>query len=453
MWAARPQPPSPPRHFLLGNAPELGRSPLEFVVRARQEFGDIVRLRIPLVRAYLVAHPDDIKHVVQDNHDNYTKENIDYRLLRRGLGNGLLTSDGPYWTRQRRLIQPIFLRERVVQMGAIMAQEAQRLVCHWERRGVEREPFDIAAEMTRVTLAIVARALFSFDVTQHARLIGEALTTMNESMAQAGFSALFPFLPSRSNRLTRRARRTLDSVIWKIIADRRASADWPDDLLSLLLSARDPQSGKTLSDLQVRDEVATFLLAGHETTANALAWTWYLLAQNPDAQAKLDAEVAEVLDRRPPGVEDVPRLKYATMVIEESLRLYPPAWAFSRSNIEEDQLAGYRIKRGSLIYISQYVTHRHPEFWPDPDRFDPERFTPERNAERPKYTYFPFGGGPRACIGSQFALAEAVIILCTIAQRWRLRLVPDHPVRMYPLITLRPRYGIEVMAEPLGLKA
>jgi len=402
------------------------------------------------VRAYLVAHPDDIKHVVQDNHDNYTKENIDYRLLRRGLGNGLLTSDGSYWTRQRRLIQPIFVRERIVQAGAIVTQEAQRLACQWERCGRDREPFDVAAEMTRVTLAIVARALFSVDITQYARLIGEALTTMNESMAQAGLSALFAFIPSRSNRRTRRASRTLDSVIWKIIAARRASADWPDDLLSLLLSARDQQSGKPLSDLQVRDEIATFLLAGHETTANALAWTWYLLGQNPDAEARLQAEVAAVLNGRPPQVEDVPRLKYAMMVIEESMRLYPPAWAFSRSNIEEDELAGYRIKRGSLLYISQYVTHRHPDFWPDPERFDPERFTPQRSAARPKYTYFPFGGGPRACIGSQFALTEAVIILCTIAQRWRLRLVPDHPVQMYPLITLRPRYGIQVIAERIG---
>lgn len=420
------------------------------MVRARQEYGDIVRLRMPLVRAYLVAHPDDIKHVVQDNHDNYTKENIDYRLLRRGLGNGLLTSDGSYWTRQRRLIQPIFVRERIVQAGAIVTQEAQRLACQWERCGRDREPFDVAAEMTRVTLAIVARALFSVDITQYARLIGEALTTMNESMAQAGLSALFAFIPSRSNRRTRRASRTLDSVIWKIIAARRASADWPDDLLSLLLSARDQQSGKPLSDLQVRDEIATFLLAGHETTANALAWTWYLLGQNPDAEARLQAEVAAVLNGRPPQVEDVPRLKYAMMVIEESMRLYPPAWAFSRSNIEEDELAGYRIKRGSLLYISQYVTHRHPDFWPDPERFDPERFTPQRSAARPKYTYFPFGGGPRACIGSQFALTEAVIILCTIAQRWRLRLVPDHPVQMYPLITLRPRYGIQVIAERIG---
>ncbi len=402
------------------------------------------------MRAYLVAHPDDIKHVVQDNHDNYTKENIDYRLLRRGLGNGLLTSDGSYWTRQRRLIQPIFVRERIVQAGAIVTQEAQRLACQWERCGRDREPFDVAAEMTRVTLAIVARALFSVDITQYARLIGEALTTMNESMAQAGLSALFAFIPSRSNRRTRRASRTLDSVIWKIIAARRASADWPDDLLSLLLSARDQQSGKPLSDLQVRDEIATFLLAGHETTANALAWTWYLLGQNPDAEARLQAEVAAVLNGRPPQVEDVPRLKYAMMVIEESMRLYPPAWAFSRSNIEEDELAGYRIKRGSLLYISQYVTHRHPDFWPDPERFDPERFTPQRSAARPKYTYFPFGGGPRACIGSQFALTEAVIILCTIAQRWRLRLVPDHPVQMYPLITLRPRYGIQVIAERIG---
>jgi cytochrome P450 len=446
----RREPPSPPGHLLVGNAPELSAGPLDFVVRARRDYGDVVRLRFPFVRAYLVAHPDDIKHILQDNHENYTKENIDYRLLRRGLGKGLLTSDGPYWTRQRRLIQPIFLRERVAQMGELMAQEAQRLVRDWEQRVGGGKPFDVAAEMTRVTLAIVARALFSLDVAHYARVIGESLTTMNEAMAQAGFSALLPFLPSRSNRRTRSARRALDSVIWKVIAERRKSTDWPDDLLSLLLSARDQQTGKPLSDIQVRDEVATFLLAGHETTANALAWTWYLLGCNPQCEARLHAEVAEVLRGRAPCVADLPRLRYATMVIGESLRMYPPAWAISRSNLEEDELGGYRIRRGSLIYISQYVTHRHPDFWPDPDYFDPERFTPERSPARPKYAYFPFSGGPRACIGSQFALAEAVLILCSIAQRWRLKLVPEHPVQMYPLITLRPRFGIQVTAHPLG---
>jgi len=446
----RREPPSPPGHFLIGNAPELSAAPLDFVMRARRDYGDLVRLRFPLVRAYLAAHPDDIKHILQDNHDNYTKDNIDYRLLRRGLGNGLLTSDGPYWTRQRRLIQPIFLRERVAQMGDLMAQEAQRLVRDWQRRNLDREPFDAAAEMTRVTLAIVARALFSLDVAQYAQVIGESLTTMNEAMAQAGFSALLPFLPSRSNRRTRAAARALDRVIRKIIADRRASAKWPDDLLSLLLAARDQETGKPLSDVQVRDEVATFMLAGHETTANALAWTWYLLGRNPQCEAKLHAEAAEVLRGRPPCTADLPRLRYAAMVIEESLRLYPPAWAISRSNLEEDELAGYRIRRGSLIYISQYVTHRHPDFWPDPDRFDPDRFTPERSAGRPKYAYFPFSGGPRACIGSQFALTEAILVLCTIAQRWRLRLVPQHPVELNPLITLRPRYGVKVVLEPLG---
>ncbi len=419
-------------------------------MRARRDYGDIVRLRFPLVRAYMVAHPDDIKHILQDNHDNYTKDNIDYRLLRRGLGNGLLTSDGPYWTRQRRLIQPIFLRERVAQMGDLMAEEAQRLVRDWERRKLDREPFDAAAEMTRVTLAIVARALFSLDIAQYAQVIGQSLTTMNEAMAQAGFSALLPFLPSRSNRRTRAAARALDRVIWKIMAERRASAKWPDDLLSLLLSARDQETGKPLSDVQVRDEVATFMLAGHETTANALAWTWYLLGRNPQSEAKLHAEVAEVLRGRPPCTADLPRLRYSAMVIEESLRLYPPAWAISRSNLEEDELAGYRIRRGSLIYISQYVTHRHPDFWPDPDRFDPDRFTPERSAARPRYAYFPFSGGPRACIGSRFALTEAILVLCTIAQRWRLRLVPQHPVELHPLITLRPRYGVKVVLEPLG---
>jgi cytochrome P450 len=445
----RREPPSPPGHFLVGNGPELAAEPLNFAFKAQREYGDIVRLRFPFVRAYLVAHPDDIKHVVQDNHDNYTKKNIDYRLLKGGLGEGLLTSDGPYWVNQRRLIQPMFHRERIAGYAAMMAQAAADLADDWQPRAQSGEPFDVAAEMTRVALAIVARTLFSVDVAQYARIIGDSLTTMNEAMAQAGLTALLPFLPTRTNRRIRAAKRALDSIIWKIIAERRASAQKPDDLLSLLLSARGGAAGRPLSDIQVRDEVVTFLLAGHETTSNALAWTWYLLGKNPHAEDQLRAELAAVLGGRQPGVEDLPRLPYAAMVIDESMRLYPPAWAFSRSNLEEDELGGYRIKRGSLIYISQYITHRHPAFWPELDRFDPERFTPERIAARPKYAYFPFGGGPRACIGSQFALMEAALIVCTLAQRYRLWLVQDHRVEMQPLVTLRPRYGIKVVAQSL----
>ena len=446
--SARREPPSPPGHFLVGNGPELKADPLGFIVKAHRDYGDVIRIRIPLVRAYLAAHPDDIKHVVQDNHDNYTKNNIDYRLLKGGLGDGLLTSDGPYWLNQRRLIQPVFVRERIAQFGTLMAQAAQRLADDWEPRARSGEPFDVAAEMTRVTLAIVARALFSVDIVEHASVIGESLTTMNEAMGQAGLSALLPFLPTRANRRIRAAKRALDEVIWRIIAHRRASTAATDDMLSILLSARDRERDKPLSDKQIRDEVATFLLAGHETTANALAWTWYLLGQNPDAEDKLCAELAEVLGGRAPCVEDLPRMRYTAMVIDESMRLYPPAWAFSRSNLDEDELGGYRIRRGSLIYISQYVTHRHPAFWEEPDRFEPERFTPERVAARPKYAYFPFGGGPRTCIGSQFALAEAALILGTLAQRYRLRLVPNHRVEMQPLVTLRPRYGVKVVVQP-----
>jgi len=444
----RSEPPSPPGHFLLGNVRELSADPLNFVVKARRDYGDFVRMRFPFVRAYLAAHPDDIRHIVQDNHDNYTKNNIDYRLLKGGLGEGLLTSDGPYWLSQRRLLQPMFLRERITELGALMVDEANRLVEEWKPRAHSGKSFDAAVDMTRVTLAIVSRAMLSTDISQHARIIGESLTTMNEAMAQAGLSALLPFLPTRTNRRIRAAKRALDAVIWKIIAERRASADQPDDLLGLLLAARDRETGRPLSDTQVRDEVATFLLAGHETTANALSWTWYLLGRNPHAEAKLHAELDEVLRGRAPEVKDLPRLRYAAMVIEESLRLYPPAWAFSRSNIDDDELSGYRIRRGSLIYISQYVTHRHPGFWEEPDRFDPERFTPERCAMRPKYAYFPFGGGPRACIGSQFALTEAALILCTLAQRYSLKIVRHHPVEMQPLVTLRPRYGIKVIAQP-----
>jgi cytochrome P450 len=446
---ARREPPSPPGHFLLGNAPELSADRLNFIVRAQRDYGDVIRLRIPFVRGYMVTHPDDLRHILQDNHDNYTKNNLDYRLLKSGLGEGLLTSEGPYWMRQRRLIQPIFHRDRIAAFAPLMLEAANRVVEHWRPRAERGEPFDVAPEMTMVTLAIVARALLSVDIAEHATVIGESLTTMNQSMGEAGLGALVPWLPTRTNRRIRAAKRALDAVIWKIIAQRRASTTWPDDLLSLLLTTRDEQTGRPLTDLQIRDEVATFLLAGHETTANALSWSWYLLAQNPDAESKLHAELAQA--RNPPasGADELRQLGYTRMVIDEAMRLYPPVWAFSRTNVNDDEVGGYRIKRGSLIYMTQYVTHRHPAFWEQPERFEPERFTPERSVGRPKYAYFPFAGGPRACLGNQFALAEAAIILGTLARHYRLRLVPGHPVAMHPLVTLRPRYGIKVVAEPI----
>jgi cytochrome P450 len=447
----RREPPGPRGHFLFGNGRELTTDPLNFIVRTQRDYGDFVRLRFPFVRAYMAAHPEDIKHVLQVNRDNYTKNNIDYRLLKGGLGEGLLTSEGPHWRNQRRLIQPIFLRERIAAFVPLMQQAAHHLADQWKSRAERGAPFDVATEMTAVTLAIVSRALLSTDIEEHTGIIGESLTTMNEAMAQAGLGALLPWLPTRANRRIRAAKRTLDTVIWQIIAQRRRNnGSEYNDLLSVLLNACDEQTGQGLSDVQIRDELATFLLAGHETTANALSWTWYLLAQNPGAERKLYRELAEMLGGGAPSADELPNLTYTKMVVDETLRLYPPAWAISRSNIADDEIAGYSIRRGSLIYMSQYVTHRHPAFWEDPERFDPERFAPERCAARPKYAYFPFGGGPRACIGSLFALTEAAIILGTIAQRYRLRLVPGHRVETYPLITLRPRYGIRVVAEPLA---
>jgi cytochrome P450 len=418
------------------------------MVNLWRQYGDAVRFHFfgPFY-GYLFVHPDHNKHILQDNNSNYTKQPHPSNVLLRPLvGDGLLTNDGEAWRQQRRLAQPAFHRKRIAEFGITMTDAAQNVLEHWDGLTDQERPLDIAEEMSRVTLEVVGKTLFSQDLTREAETVGKAFSAVNETFADLSarpfsvYTIRLPWWPSTRFMADNIA--ILDEVVNDIIAQRRANQGQHNDLLDMLMAARDEETGQGMSDRQLRDEVMTILLAGHETTALALSWAFYLLDQNPPARQKLEAELTEVLGGRVPTMADLPQLTYTSMVIDEVLRLYPPAYATARWCNQADMVGGYHVPANSTIALSPYLTHRHPDFWHNPESFDPERFTPERKAERPRYAYIPFGGGPRQCIGNNFALMEAILILATIAQRYRLHLQPGHQVALQPLVTLRPLGGL-----------
>jgi cytochrome P450 len=367
-------------------------------------------------------------------------------MAKRFLGEGLLTSEGEFHRRQRRLAQPAFHRQRINQYAEAMVDYAAKTRERWQ----DRSTLDISQEMMRLTLAIVGKTLFDADVESEAKEIGRALSDIMKLFDRITmpFPQLLNKLPLPSNYKFLKASRRLDQTIYRIINQRRASGEDRGDLLSMLLLAQDEEGdGTGMSDLQLRDEAMTIFLAGHETTANALTWTWYLLSQHPDVEEKLHAEIDATLVGRLPAADDVARLQYVDKVVAESMRLYPPAWAMGRQALSDYPIGEYVAKAGAIILMSPYVMHRDPRYYPDPDRFDPERWTEEARAGRPRFAYFPFGGGPRICIGEQFAWMEAVLVLATLAQRWRLRLAPGFLAEPKPMITLRQKHGMRMELE------
>jgi cytochrome P450 len=411
-----------------------------------QRYGNVVAVRFLIWPTYMIFHPHDIKHVLQENHRNYSKDTYLMHFLSPLLGQGLLTNDGQSWLHQRRLMQPAFHRKQLATFGTLMTGATGVMLERWQNAATREPLLDVATEMMRLTLHIVGQALFSIDLSDETDTVGQAFTALLTPFTDYLYHPVPPLgFPTPRNRRIQQAIRTLDGVVQEIITEHRRLVDDKDDLLSMLLLARDEETGEGMNDRQVRDEVMTLLLAGHETTSNALTWTWYLLSRHPDAESRLYAELEQVLGGRIPTVEDLPRLAYTRMVLEEALRLYPPAVGFNRKALADDEVGGYVVPANTLIWLSPYMTHRHPDFWENPDVFDPERFSPERSAGRPHFAHFPFGGGPRLCIGSNFAMMEAQLILATIAQRYRLRLVPDYQVEPQVLLTMRPRHGLPMM--------
>jgi cytochrome P450 len=437
---ASPQSPPGLRRNLLWQALRTMRpvNPLLFFERLEREYGPVARYKVGRQEIVLVSEPEYVREILTVQPDRFVKE----RTVQRSkllLGDGMITAEGAAHKTQRRVAQPAFHRERIPGYAATMVEEAVRRRAQW-RHGMRA---DVAQEMMELTLEIVARTLFSTELRQEVKQVTAAISSI---MRLYNFLVLLPGAevlvnwPIPGATAFRRARARLDATVFRMIEQHRANGD-RGDLLSMMLA------GNGFTDQELRDQVITMFLAGYETTANALTWTWYLLSQNPEAERRLHAEVDEVLAGRPPNYNDLPRLRYTEMVLAESMRLFPPAWAMGRKALRDVQLGPYLLPAGITVVASQWVIQRSPRFFPDPLRFDPERFTPERKAHRPKLAYFPFGGGPRQCIGESFAWMEAVLVLATLAQKFRLRLVPGHRVEPQPLITLRPKYGMRMDLE------
>jgi len=443
--------PGPKGHPLFGMLPEFRGDRLGFLVRTARQYGGVARFTVRGRSVFLVTDPAGTKRVLQDNADNYGRKTRSVEALRETLGNGLLTTTGPAWWRNRRLAQPSFHKQRLASFAGSMASSAAEFVERLAGPGAAGTPFDVVPEFSRLTLRILGQCLFERDLTDQADAVGGALQVVLHHTIEK-LAALFPLpgvIPTPKNLRFRAALRALDRVVLSLIAERRRDGADRGDLLSMLLAARDEETGEGLSDAQLRDEVMTLLLAGHETTAMALSWTFYLLSLHPGPRRALEQELDATLPGGAPGLDLLPQLRYTRMVLDESLRLYPPAWVITRSADGDDEIGGFAIPAGSRVLLSPYVTQHDPALWDDPEGFDPERFAPsEANDARPRYAYYPFGGGPHLCIGAGFAIMEATIILATVARRLRLDLEPGRAVAIDPLVTLRPKPGIWVTARP-----
>ena len=434
--------PGPKGGYLFGSVAAFRRDQLAFYTLCAREYGDVVQTRMGPYRILLIYHPDAIEELFVTRSRDFVKS-PGVRLLRPLLGDGLFLSEGDTWLRQRRLVQPAFHRQRVAGYGDVMAGFAERHVAGWK----DRDVIEVHGEMMALAQAIVGKTLFDADVSGDAHEVGQAARVVAEDFgARLQSFQLIPYwLPTPRNLRLRRAIRRLDGLIHRIIAERRASAEDRGDLLSMLLHAQDADDGSRMTGQQVRDEVMTMFLAGHETTAVALSWTWYLLAQHPDVDARLADELREVLGGRAPSVADLPRLKYAGMAVAESMRLYPPAYGIGRQAARATEIAGQAIAPDDILIAPTWVVHRDRRWFEEPEAFRPERWAGDLAQRLPRFAYFPFGGGPRQCIGNTFAQMEAVLLLAAIGQRFRLSLVPGQRITPAPYITLRPEPGIRML--------
>jgi cytochrome P450 len=435
--------PGPRGDLLFGNLRAFRRDVLGLMLRSSEEYGDVVRFRLGPLVVHLLNHPDHVEYVLQSAARNYDKATRSSAKISSICGRSLLTSNGDTWKRQRRLMQPSFHRQQIAGLAADMTHLTAGMLERWQAASVNGQTLDIAAEMMRLTYHIVAKTLMGAEGDRDSSAIEQAIPTLlTHTFRRWGKVMDWPeYVPTPGNIRFRRALRVVDEIVYRLIEEHRADRG-KRNFLSLLLDERDEETGDAFSDSDLRNESITFLLAGHETTANALAWTFYLLSQNPEVLQQLRAELSAVLDGRPPAVEDLPRLSFTTMVLQEAMRLYPPIWALERRAIAEDVIGGFYIPAGSSVVISPYVMHRKEEFWPEAERFDPTRFSHRRRA------YIPFGSGQRLCIGSEFAMMEARLIVAMVSQACRLELLPGEVVTPEPGITLRPKNGLRMRVCP-----
>jgi len=428
---------------MLSKIRSIQNDPLNFLVELSKEYGSMACFRVFRLPVLVVTSPEGVKRILQDNHAAYSKNTIQYNALKAITGRGLLTNDGSDWLRQRRLAQPAFARPRMQALDQIIIPAAATMLERWEAARKAQSVLDIDREMMQLTLEVVGKALFSIDLSGDARaLTGAVLTTLDHIVYRARNMVTPPaFLPTPRNLRFHRALAALDQAVYQMIASRKRAGDPGDDLLGMLLAARDAETGQPMSERQVRDELMTMLVAGHETVASALTWTWMLLAQNPPARQRMQAEIDTVLQGRLPTSADLPGLPYTAAVFAEALRLYPPAWLITRQALEDDEVDGFHVPRGALLVLSPYALQRQPAYWHEPGAFLPERFLQPEGP--PRFTYIPFGAGPRICIGNQFAQVEGQLILAAAAQRFQLEMAGPPP-RVEALVTLRPQGGMHM---------
>ncbi len=440
-----PRPPGPRSRFHLGHILAIRRNVLGFLTKLAEEYGDIVWFRAGPTRVVFLNHPDYIREVLHTQHHNFVKGRP-LHLAKRLLGEGLLTSEGDYHAHQSRTIQPAFHAARVQSYGTAMADLATRLSAEW----IEGSTRDMMQDMTDLSTAIVGKTLFHWDVdTATARGIAKAHNDAASLFSRASipFAELLLRFPLPSSRRFHRAKAYLDSVIYELIAERRRDGRDREDLLSMLLAAQGAENARGMTDVQVRDEALTLLLTALDTTSLALTWTWYALAEHEPVEAQLHAELADVLGGRAPTVDDIARLEYTRMVFLESMRMFPPIYAIARQALNTFSIGGYTVPAGTLVLMSPYVMHRDQRYYAHPDRFDPNRWNGRATSGSSKFTYFPFGGGPRGCIGQSYAMQEAVLVIAALAKDWRMRLAPGHRVEFRPLINLRPKHGMRMVLE------
>lgn len=421
------------------------RDPLGYQLRARDRFGDVFRSRIGML-VHFLYHPEHVRHVLYDHQKNYLR-GWHYRLLRNLLGDNLVVSEGDHWRRQRRLAQPAFHRQRLCEYANVMVEATRSMLARWDALAANGHSVDIGREMSRLTLAIAGLTLFNRDPSAKADIVGRTfgiLAAYLEQRFNHPFTSLPAWVPTSANLRMKEAMRSLNGVVLALIRERRRERQDHADLLSMLMQAKDDETGEAMTEQQLCSEALTFLVAGHETTSTALTWTWFHVASDKSIHWKLQDEIGRVLGDRLPTFEDVPRLTMTRMVIEESMRLCPPVWAVAREAVEDDEIGGHRIPARSTVILSPYVTHRHPQFWEQPEVFDADRFTPDRVAQRVKGAYFPFLGGPHQCIGNEFALLEMCLIVSMVLQRFNVELLPDQVIRPKAGLTLRPSSPIQI---------
>jgi cytochrome P450 len=434
------KPPSPKGNFILGHAMSFRRNPLEFMIESVKALGDFISFRLLTKRVYLVSDAEIGRYILQSNNKNYTKS-PGYRPLRLLVGNGLFTSEGTYWLRQRRIYQPAFSNKSVANYTKNVTDSAQKTIAKWQELTARNEPINASQDMTEITLEIIGRSLFSTNLGEEAKHFFEPLTTglkyINDRAMRAPF--VYPtWFPNEAKKEFDNAVNNLDQVVSSVIQERQQKQNWPEDLLTSFLTTKDEESGENLTPSQVRDECMTLFLAGHESTANVLNWLFFLLTKHPEVRQKVLNEIDQTIEGRIPGYNDLHKLTYLVQVINETMRLYPPIWHFGRMNINEDEVGGYTFKPKSHFRISCYTIHRNPKYWKDPDRFDPERFSPVNIKNHVPGSFIPFGYGPRLCVGRNFAMMEITLIIAMLYQKYIIKVKDANQIKILALLMLRP---------------